>query len=102
VNIGLDRLAPISDASVYPNPFDSRVKTGTIAFTLNSNSAVSITIYDAFGRKVKSLGLAGVAGANSIAWDGTGSSGGKVSMGMYICVIKAGGNTTILKVGVKH
>ena len=101
VNIDLDRLATISDASFYPNPFDSRKQDGRVAFTLNSNGEVIITIYDAFGRKVKSLNIAGVAGPNSAAWDGTGPAG-KVSMGMYLCVIKAGGESKVLKIGVKH
>jgi len=101
VNIGLEQLAAISDASFYPNPFDSRKQDGRVAFTLNGSGEVIITIYDAFGRKVKSLNITGVAGPNSVVWDGTGPSG-KVSMGMYLCVIKAGGETKILKVGVKH
>ena len=102
VNIGLEQLDTISDASAYPNPFDSRKKKTTIAFTLNTNSDISITIYNAFGRKVKSLNSTGTAGANSAVWDGADSSGAKVSMGMYICVIKAGGKVKIIKVGVKH
>jgi len=101
VNINLEALAVISSASVYPNPFDSRRQNGTIAFTLNKDSEVAITIYDAYGRKVKSLGFSGIAGANAVSWAGDGPNG-KVSMGMYICVIKAAGVTKILKIGVKH
>ncbi|MEK7720979.1 MAG: T9SS type A sorting domain-containing protein, partial [Elusimicrobiota bacterium] len=101
INIGLEQLSAISDASFYPNPFDSRKQGGAVAFTLNKDSNVTITIYDAFGQKVKSFGIAGVAGPNSVSWDGTGPSG-KVSMGMYLCVIKAAGDSKILRIGVKH
>ncbi len=101
VNINLDQLATISDASFYPNPFYSSKGDGTFAFTLNANNAVAITIYDAFGWEVKSLNIAGAAGSNSVTWDGTGPSG-KVSMGMYLCVIKAAGDSKVLKVGVNH
>ncbi|MDO8804040.1 MAG: FlgD immunoglobulin-like domain containing protein [Elusimicrobiota bacterium] len=102
VNIGLEKLAAISDASVYPNPFDSRKRGALIAFTLNTASAVSVTIYDIFGNKVKKLAFTGVAGANSVAWDGTDSSGKKVSKGIYLCVIRAAGDSKVLKAGVIH
>jgi len=102
VNIGLEQLTAISGASVYPNPFDSRKRGALIAFTLNAASEVSITIYDIFGNKVRKLALTGSAGAVQVPWDGTDSSGRKVSKGMYLCVISAAGDSKVLKVGVIH
>ena len=102
VNVQLDSLGVISDVSVYPNPFDSRKRSGTIAFTLNADNQVKASIYDIFGGKVKGFNLAGTAGANSITWDGTDASGQKVSKGMYLCVLEVAGKKTVLKIGVVH
>lgn len=102
VNLGLDSLAALTDASVYPNPFDSRKTRAAIAFTLNSAVGIKIVIYDVFGGKVRDIKADGVAGANIVYWDGTAASGSKVSRGVYLCVIKAAGSTKVLKVAVKH
>jgi hypothetical protein len=101
VNIGLATLAMISEASIYPNPFDSRKTHGVIAFTLNRAAPVKISIYDVFGSRVREIKVDGAAGANNVLWDGSGSSG-KVSKGVYLCVIKAAGSSKVLKVAVKH
>jgi flagellar hook assembly protein FlgD len=91
----------ISEASIYPNPFDSRKTHGVIAFTLNRAAPVKISIYDVFGSRVREIKVDGAAGANNVLWDGSGSSG-KVSKGVYLCVIKAAGSSKVLKVAVKH
>ena len=102
MNIGLDRLAAITGLSAYPNPFDSRKRTTTIAFILNQASTVDLTIYDIFGLKVRKMAVSGAAGANEVIWDGKDNAGAKVSKGMYLCVIKAIGDRKIVKVGVIH
>lgn len=101
-NIGLERLSAISDESIFPNPFDSRKRSATIAFTLSQASRVEIKIYDIFGRPVRSIDMAGAAGVNTVTWDGANSSGTKVSKGMYIVLIQALGDKAIVKAGVIH
>jgi hypothetical protein len=92
----------LSQVSNYPNPFDSRKEKTTIHFTLDKTAEVSITIYSVFGRTVKSLSVAGGAGSNEVIWDGTDESGRKVSKGLYLAVIEAGGTKVIQKIGVIH
>jgi len=43
-----------------------------------------------------------LAGTNSTAWDGTDDSGRKVSKGIYILDVSAGGGKTQWKIGVIH
>ncbi|MEE8425059.1 MAG: FlgD immunoglobulin-like domain containing protein, partial [Elusimicrobiota bacterium] len=97
----------ISDASNYPNPFDSRESGTTFHYVLNQNADVSITIFSVFGRQIKEMSLAagaegGRLGSNNVGWDGTDDSGTKVSKGMYLAVIESGGAKEVLKVGVIH
>jgi len=102
VNIGLESLAAITGVSIYPNPFDSRKARANITFTLSRASEIKVLVYDAFGGKVRVIKADGEAGTNTIYWDGSAASGGKVSKGMYLCVIKAAGDTKIIKIGVIH
>ncbi len=102
VNINLEQLATISEASIYPNPFDSRKQSCTIIFTLNTASAIEVSIYDVFGGKVRDIKTAGIVGVNMVYWDGSAASGSKVSKGVYLCVIKAAGAVKVLKAAVRH
>jgi hypothetical protein len=105
----------LSSVSNYPNPFDSR-KGGNsgktfITYTLNADSDVTITIYDALGYLVKSIGCppgseGGKTGANFVPWDGRNDAGAFVSKGGYTARIKVkspgGTATAIRKIGVIH
>jgi len=72
----------------YPNPFNP---TTRIKYDLPEDAMVSITIYDAMGRRVKSLvNTTQSAGYRSIQWNATNSLGEPVSAGMYIYMIQAG------------
>ena len=72
----------------YPNPFNP---TTQIKYDLPEDAMVSITIYDAMGRRVKSLvNTTQSAGYRSIQWNATNSLGEPVSAGMYIYMIQAG------------
>ena len=107
VLVGALPTASLSAVSAYPNPFDSRKRAVTLVYTMNQNSSVSVIIYDMFGGKVRSLDFnpgaaGGQAGGNSVAWDGADDSGRKVSKGMYLCVVKAAGDSKVLKLGVIH
>jgi hypothetical protein len=71
-----------------PNPFNP---TTTIAFTLPQTQRVSLVIYDASGRAVKTL-ADGVTtfGTHRLVWDGTDNSGNKVGSGIYFYRLEAG------------
>ncbi|MBI5597339.1 MAG: VCBS repeat-containing protein [Elusimicrobia bacterium] len=97
----------VSNVSAFPNPFDSRKRGVNIAYALSHAAEVTLEIYDIFGREVlrKSFaagGAGGQAGANVVTWDGTADGGGKVSMGVYLCVIRSGGAKVVHKIGVVH
>jgi|GEM_PF-4540823 hypothetical protein len=97
----------VSAASNYPNPFDSRKQQTTITYALSQSADVTLRLYDVFGSLVNEMsftaGTPGAqAGTNEVRWDGTGRAGGKVSKGMYLCVLQSGGAKVILKIGVIH
>lgn len=67
----------------YPNPFNP---TTTIRFYLQEPSPVSVTVFDAVGRRVTSLVGSNTpmsAGAHEIVWDGTNDRGQTVASGSY-------------------
>ena len=64
-----------------PNPFGGAT---ALAFTLPRAGAVRLTVYDAMGRRVRTLLDAGrPAGANVVPWDGTDDSGRPLPPGMF-------------------
>lgn len=74
----------------YPNPFNSLTK---INFVATGNLPAQIIIYDALGRKVKTLfnGISKI-GVNTVAWDGTTDGRYNAASGIYICVLNLDGN----------
>ncbi|MDI6794723.1 MAG: FlgD immunoglobulin-like domain containing protein, partial [bacterium] len=64
---------------------------------------VKIKIYDSIGELVKEFdsppGEAGTA--NEVTWDGENGEGEKVGIGVYFCVIEAGGQKEIVKIAVE-
>ncbi len=73
----------------YPNPFNSITK---INFVAENTSPAEIIIFDAIGRKVKSLfrGISTI-GVNTVIWDGTTDAGTFAASGIYIYVLKLEG-----------
>jgi hypothetical protein len=71
-----------------PNPFGA---TTTFAYQLPGDSPVRLGVYDAAGRLVRML-VSGdqVAGAHSVAWDGSDASGRRAPIGLYMVVLRAG------------
>ncbi|MFH1283140.1 MAG: FlgD immunoglobulin-like domain containing protein [bacterium] len=95
----------------YPNPFDSRKQSAKIYYYLNTNSHVSMKIYDAFGMLVKEYSFnegtgSGSKGWNKVIWDGENENGDKVGKGGYICYLEteSGGqlSKSYHKIGVIH
>jgi len=65
----------------YPNPFNP---VTTIEYSLPKRSSVRIDVFNLLGQKVRTLvDREESAGAYSIAWDGTSSTGEAVSTGVY-------------------
>ena len=65
----------------YPNPFNP---TTSISFTLPHRSSVTLTVYDALGRKVATLIQAvEEPGSHSITWDAKDDFGRLVGSGIY-------------------
>ena len=65
----------------YPNPFNP---TTTISFSLPHRSSVTLTVFDALGRKVATL-VQGVveAGSHSVSWGAKDDAGRPVGSGIY-------------------
>ena len=74
----------------YPNPFNSYT---TINFISEGNYPAELVIYDALGRKVKTLfkGIAN-AGINPSTWDGTTDQGYQAASGIYLYTLNLNGN----------
>ncbi len=76
-------------SSIYPNPFNN---TTQIRFEVPKSSRVSVSVYDALGRLVKTLADKDyTTGSYRINWDGNNSSGMKVSTGIYFITMKTPG-----------
>jgi hypothetical protein len=66
-----------------PNPFG---RATSLAFTLPRAGAVRLIVYDALGRRVRTLADTDrAAGAAVVAWDGTDDAGRPVAPGMFTC-----------------
>lgn len=78
-----------------PNPFNP---TTTIRFELRARQFVSLVIYDAAGRAVRTLvrGETG-PGDHGVVWDGENDSGQSVSSGVYFARIEADGSSETRK-----
>jgi hypothetical protein len=79
----------------YPNPFGPGSATGStrtsIQFTISRAGPVELVLYDALGRRVRTL-TAGyrLAGTHTESFDA-----GSLSPGMYLCRLRAGGETRV-------
>jgi len=72
----------------YPNPFNPST---TIRYGVNRRVHVSLVIYDAAGRRVRTLvGEVREPDHYEEVWDGTDDSGRPVATGVYLCRLRAG------------
>jgi len=73
----------------YPNPFNASTR---ITFTLPRLLTVTLTIYDALGRHIRTLVQSPMpAGEHDATWDGTDSRGQALGSGVYFYTLDAGG-----------
>jgi hypothetical protein len=82
--------AAIGFLRTSPNPFTT---AATIEFSIERAHHVDLTVYDLNGRAVKTL-FAGkpATGLHSVIWNGCDSRGRRVSPGLYIFKLEAGGH----------
>jgi len=79
----------------YPNPFNP---TTTISFSLQTESKVSIAIYNVKGQQVKHLiNEKRTAGLHTIEWNGKDNNNKSVSSGIYYYKISSGKDSAINK-----
>lgn len=75
---------------VSPNPFQENIM---LTFTLENAKDVTINILDINGRLVRHLmDTEGIAGKNTIHWNGTNDAGAILPAGIYTLVLKTGKN----------
>jgi len=89
--------APAGLGQNHPNPFPP--SGTTIDFSLQQPARVALEIVDSRGRLVRRL-LAGdslAAGPHALAWDGRDAAGAAVASGVYLAVLRAGGDTLTRK-----
>jgi hypothetical protein len=71
-----------------PNPFKPATQ---LIFSLPEREHVTLTLYDASGRRVAVLADSRYeAGIHEVTWDGRGGSGQALTPGVYFCRLKAG------------
>lgn len=71
-----------------PNPFDGPTR---IAFTLPVRERVSVDVYDAAGRRVRTvLDEVRAPGSHQVTWDGRDDAGHQLRSGVYFYEVRAG------------
>jgi flagellar hook assembly protein FlgD len=75
-------------AGASPNPIAG---AGTIRFALGASGPARLALYDAAGRRVRTL-VEGplAAGQHTIGWDGRDDRGAQVASGVYFARLNAG------------
>jgi hypothetical protein len=101
IQIGGSTSAPTPAAGrlalrAAPNPFNPRT---TLAFVADAPAAARLALYDARGQLVRVLLDEVVsAGARSVTWDGTDTTGRPVAAGVYLARLEVGGQRVVSRV----
>ena len=98
-------ILEITDAAVYPNPFNPFSENTTIEFCLTLAAELEITVYDWTGEYVDTVFKgSGVADVNTVLWGGQTEDGRKLGNGVYLIRVvastQARTESTVLKVAV--
>lgn len=94
---GVDEITPLRFALAqnYPNPFNPST---TIEFNIPNASFVSLKVYDAAGKEIRTLvNTNKSAGLNTVVWNGKNNSGRSVASGMFFYRLSAGKNVAVNK-----
>jgi hypothetical protein len=79
----------------YPNPFNPST---TVRYSLKDRQLVTIRIYDAAGRLVRTLvNEERPAGVQKVQWHGMNDTGGRVASGVYFIKMQTDGFTEVRK-----
>ena len=91
----------VTQASVFPNPFNPEV---TIAFELEHSASVSVRIYNELGQQVRVLAAEGMrpAGSYQFVWDGRDQAGQFQASGTYLLVLSVDGASETHKLTLLH
>lgn len=95
-----NNITPLSFAlhGNYPNPFNPET---TISFSIQTESNVSIEIFNVKGQKVKTLtNDTYTSGMHSIVWNGSTDLGKKASSGIYFYRLNAGSYSSTRKMAL--
>jgi hypothetical protein len=92
IELATPAIADFALSPSYPNPFFSSTR---IDFELSETTDVKLWIFDAAGRKVRSLLDADARPADryEVTWNGRDDGGALVPAGVYFCRLEAGGMT---------
>lgn len=76
--------------TVAPNPFNPMTE---IRYRVEAPTTVTVTVHDATGRRVRTLvdGQTEAPGTYTVTWQGRDDAGRGVASGVYLCVLRAGG-----------
>lgn len=79
----------------YPNPFNPETN---IAYSLDKNTEVALTVYNMMGQKVRTLvnGLQTVGNYN-VSWNGTDDMGQQLPSGVYFSRLEVGSQVSMKK-----
>jgi hypothetical protein len=77
-------------ASVAPNPCNP---VTVIRYRVETAAPVTLAVHDTAGRRVRMLvdGVTRAAGEHAATWDGRDDAGRSMASGVYLCVLRAGG-----------
>ena len=91
----------VTQASVFPNPFNPEV---TLTFDLEHSASISVRIYDGLGQQVRVLAAEAVrpAGSYQYVWDGRDQAGQFQASGTYLLVLSVDGATETHKLTLLH
>ncbi len=82
---------PFALAGNWPNPFNPSTR---IAFTLERELGLTLSIHDVQGRRVRTLATGTLpAGAHTATWDGRDGAGLPMASGVYLARLSAGGES---------
>ncbi len=83
----------------YPNPLITKT---TLSFSTESDTKLSLTIFDINGRNVRNLVSAHFkSGTSSVEWNGENDHGIRVSPGVYTCRLVGGNSSKSIKIVVE-
>ncbi len=88
-----------SNIHIYPNPTSSSIN---IEFELNEPTEVSVSIYDMYGKLVKTVFHGKLyRGLQELKWNGSAENNSQVKPGLYFCEFSINGSREVTKIMVK-